>query len=129
MQHIYTARDAMDAHFLVGLLQEEGIEAVVQGEALEGTWGGLPLTSESLPSVWVNDADVSRAAPVLRTYQMRPPGGPPLSESGADAATADAPRPTWACAHCGERVEMQFTNCWHCGHPAPPAAGAAETLA
>ena len=117
MQHVYTARDSMDAHFMKGLLEQEGINAVVQGEALQETWGDLPLTSESLPSVWVPDQDVDKALPIIDEYKRR---------DEADAATGEPPaRPTWACPNCGQRVEEQFTQCWHCGHSRPGAAGPA----
>ena len=34
MQHVYTARDEMDANFVQGLLKQQGIQAVVQGQSL-----------------------------------------------------------------------------------------------
>ena len=61
MRHVYTARDEMDASFVQGLLRQEGIEAVVQGQALGEVWGTLPLTAKSLPAVWVDEKDVERA--------------------------------------------------------------------
>ena len=42
----------MDAHFLKGLLEQEGINVVIQGEALEGAWGNMPVSATSLPGVW-----------------------------------------------------------------------------
>ena len=120
MQQVYTGRDEMDANFLKGLLVEEGIEAIVQGEALQETWGDLNLTAKSLPSVWVPDEDVSRAAPIVEEYRRR---------DAADAATGEPPaRATWTCANCGEKVEEQFTQCWHCGH-ARPAGNTGTALA
>ena len=117
MQHVYTARDAMDAHFVKGLLEQEGIEAVVQGEALQETWSNLPLSAESLPTVHVvNDADVERAAPVIEEYRRRDQAD---ARVGVDATEVAADRPKWKCAQCGEMVEEQFTDCWHCGHPRP----------
>ena len=69
MQHVYTARDEMDANFVQGLLKRHGIEAVVQGAALGSAWGTLPLSAESLPTVWVPEADVERARPVVDEYR------------------------------------------------------------
>lgn len=115
MQHLYTARDAMDANFLCGLLTQEGVRAVVQGEALEGAWGNLNLSSESLPSVWVDEADVQIAAPIIEEYRRRD-----LLNSDTDDRRPQAARATWVCAHCGRRVEEQFTRCWHCGHDRKP---------
>src|SRR4051812_32112130 len=108
MQHIYTARDAMDAHFVKGLLEQEGIEAVVQGESLQETWGNLPLTDESLPSVWVKEEDAAKAGPVVEAYRARDKVS---ANTDPDAIVA---RATWTCPNCGERVEEQFTACWHC---------------
>ncbi len=116
MQSVYTARDAMDAHFLKGLLEQEGIEAVVQGEALQEAWGNLPLSDSSLPSVWVDEANVPKAMPIVLEYRRR-------DEANADPALADAPRPTWICSKCGEQVEAQFSACWKCGESRPTAAG------
>src|SRR4051812_3062397 len=115
MKHVYTARDAMDAHFVRGLLEQEGIKAVVQGEALQETWGGVPVSAESLPSVWVEDADVALAAPVIQRYQE-------TDRANATDTQVHTPRPKWKCAHCNEMVESQFDRCWHCGHPRPQGA-------
>ena len=119
MQHVYTARDEMDANFVQGLLRQEGIEAVVQGQALGSAWGTLPLSAESLPTVWVEEKDVARAAPVIEAYRR-------TDEANADEGVAEQARATWACPQCGERVEEQFTQCWKCGHnrPASPVAEA-----
>jgi predicted RNA-binding Zn-ribbon protein involved in translation (DUF1610 family) len=111
MQHIYTARDEMDASFVQGLLRQEGIEAVVQGQALGTAWANLPLSDESVPSVWVEDRDVERARPIIEAYRR-------TDEANADEAV-DQARATWTCPNCGERVEEQFTRCWKCGHNRP----------
>ena len=112
MRHVYTGRDEMDAHFVKGLLEQEGIEAVVTGEALESTFSTLPLSATSLPGVYVPEADEERAAVIVRDYQQ-------VDRANADPATEDAPRATWKCANCGEAVEEQFTECWNCGRERP----------
>lgn len=117
MKHVYTARDAMDAHFVKGLLEQEGIEAVVQGENLQGTWGDLPLSAENLPNVHVvNDSDVERAAPIIEEYRRRDQAD---AKVGVGATEVAVDRPKWKCPNCGEMVEEQFTQCWHCGHAKP----------
>jgi hypothetical protein len=118
MQHVYTARDAMDANFLRGLLEQEGIRAVVQGEALQETWGNLNLTSESLPSVWVDDPDVARAMPLVEEYKQRDAADADLPDD--EDETAEASRATWTCSNCGRKCEEQFDRCWHCGHERKP---------
>lgn len=124
MQHVYTGRDELDAHFVKGLLLQQGIVSVVQGGALQETWGGLNLTDEALPSVWVEDADVERARPIIEEYKQRDRADAQLELGNDGERDPIPPRPTWTCAHCGEKVEEQFTQCWHCGHPRP-AGGAA----
>jgi hypothetical protein len=118
MRHVYTGRDEMDAHFVKGMLEQEGINAVITGQNLEATWSTLPLSDQSLPAVWVDDGDEERALAIVRDYQR------------VDAANADdtedvredTPRPTWKCANCGEAVEEQFSECWSCGHAKPESA-------
>lgn len=117
----------MDATFLRGLLEEEGIRAVVQGEALQETWGNLNLTSESLPSVWVDEADAGKAAPVIEEYRRRDAAN---AEPGDGTVAAPvAATSTWVCDHCGKRIENQFTQCWHCGHQRPTGPGGGTALA
>ena len=115
MRHVYTGRDDMDAHFVKGLLEQEGIAAIVAGENLEAAWSTLPLSATSLPSVYVPDEDEDRAAVIVRDYQK-------VDQANADEAVSDAPRATWKCANCGEAVEEQFTECWNCGHARPDTA-------
>jgi rubrerythrin len=119
MQLIYTARDDMDAHFLQGLLEQEGITAMIQGEALEGAWGNMPVSAKSLPGVWVDETDVAKATPIVEEYQMREDAH--LKDPDKDDNTA---RPTWKCPKCGEEVEDQFDECWNCGADRPGSEGA-----
>ncbi|MDB5295537.1 MAG: hypothetical protein JWO31_1520 [Phycisphaerales bacterium] len=126
MRSIYTARDGLDANFLKALLVQEGVRAVVQGEALQEAWGNLNLTRDSLPTVWVDDADEAAALPIVDEYRRRDASHANATE--ADDATADVTaRPTWTCATCGRANEQQFTACWHCGHDRATAAGGITT--
>jgi hypothetical protein len=120
MRHVYTARDEMDAGFLRDLLVQQGIRAVVQGGPLEGgAFGNLPLSAQSMPTVWVADEDESKAVSIVDEYRE------------VDRANADdsrAARATWRCANCGEQVERQFTQCWKCGHPQPAESSIIEPV-
>lgn len=116
MQKVYTARDAMDANFLRGLLEQEGIKAIVQGEALQETWGNLNLTSESLPAVWVDDVDVARAEPIVDEYRQVDKANADRDDEADDADDAVAAAAGWICANCGRQNEPQFDRCWHCTH-------------
>ncbi|QOV89801.1 putative signal transducing protein [Humisphaera borealis] len=116
MRHIYTARDAMDANFLRGLLEQQGINAVVQGEALQETWGNLNLSAESLPSVWVDEADLPRAMSVVDEYKKVDAAN---ADRDDDEAVVDPPTTatgSWTCGNCGRSNEPQFDRCWHCTH-------------
>jgi hypothetical protein len=106
MQRIYGARDSIEAEFVKGLLDAEDIRAVVQGSALEGARGDIPFTAASLPSVWVNEADVPRAIQIVDEFRR---GGP----------AAAHPTAPWKCLRCGEVMEGQFTSCWKCGAERP----------
>jgi hypothetical protein len=123
MKHVYTARDGLDANFLRGLLEGEGVRAVVQGEALEETWGSLNLTSESLPSVWVDDVDLPRADGIVAEYRERAAA---RADAPAGRGNADGGHTTWACQNCGCRVEEQFTRCWRCGHDRVASQGGVQ---
>jgi len=74
---IHVCRDSMEAHFLRQVLEDEDIQATVMGEALAAGRGELPLTAETLPSVWVRQDDVERAREVLERA-VRP--GPTASD-------------------------------------------------
>ena len=115
MRHVYTGRDEMDAHFLKGLLENEGIEAVVTGENLEATWATLPLSEKSLPGVWVREQDEERALLIVKDYEQ-------VDAVNAEETVEESSRPTWKCPNCGEAVEEQFSECWNCGHSRPETA-------
>jgi len=111
MEKIYTARDSMEAHFVRCLIEREGVPARVFGEALSLARGELPLTQQTLPSVWVKSEDVEQARQVVNQY-----------EAGYFADEQDnipEPPPDWVCPNCHEQVEGQFTDCWKCQTPRP----------
>jgi hypothetical protein len=116
MEQIFTARNEMEAHFVQGLLEQDGIDSVIQGEALEGAWANLPLSDKALPSIWVNEADSARAAAIVGEYEQR-------GKKTTGVPTAETPRPTWKCPKCGEEVEEQFDECWNCGATKPGTEG------
>ncbi len=101
----------MDAEFLRGLLSEQEIESTIQGQQLEEVWGAVPVSEAAMPSVWVNEADVERAKPIVEEYERR---------RIARVEAGDVPeKPTWTCPNCGEKIEEQFTACWHCNTNRP----------
>ena len=99
MEQVFVAQHPTEAHLVRGLLEANGIVAVVHGEILFSVRGETPMTADTLPSVWVAESDAARARALLAEY------GPHASPSGAIA---------WICPSCGERIEAQFTECWRC---------------
>ena len=92
---VYTARDAVEAHFVRGLLEREGLAAEVLGDKLAIAIGELPpLSAGTLPAVWVAEESTEPAKKIV----------------------AKAP---WTCPSCGETIEPQFTDCWNCGAARP----------
>jgi DNA-directed RNA polymerase subunit RPC12/RpoP len=129
MTKIYSARDPSDAHLVVAILDSHGIVAIVQGESLWAARGGLPVSPDSAPSVWVaDDAAAERARRIIATehgpanpthclncgYDLRGLPEPRCPECGEPFTRIGATRP-WTCPNCGERCEGQFTQCWKCG--------------
>lgn len=103
MPQVYEARNHADAGYVCGLLQAEGIDAEVRGDALFALVGAGPQVPGVLPAVWILDpAQESRARARIARYLE---DGQPHGE-------------TWTCA-CGEVHEPQFTACWKCGAERP----------
>lgn len=109
LKKIFIGRDSMEAHFLCDVLASAGIEATVMGEALSTGRGELPLTGETLPSVWVRDTDVDKATAIVDEFV----------KGGQEKMDLAAP---WKCPHCGEELEGQFDVCWNCQTHRPEQA-------
>jgi hypothetical protein len=101
MKQVYVAAHVLDAELVRGLLRSHGIEAVVRGEALFALRGQLPMTTDTLPSVWTDTSAVARARELIDEHLRR---GVPGRVQGR----------SWRCPRCRERLEPQFTNCWRC---------------
>ena len=109
MKQVFVAQHPTEAHLVRGLLEANGIQAEVQGESLFSVRGEAPATPDTLPSVWVSDdGEATRALAVLADY-------------GRQEGTAPNQGMAWTCPACGERIEPQFTECWHCGAGRPGA--------
>jgi hypothetical protein len=129
MKCAYVAANPLHARLIVGLLEQHGIVATIQGEGLWGMRGELPFTSETAPSVWVDDADASRAAEILRNHEsiVNPAHCPACGYDLRGLVEARCPecgtpfnkQIEWTCGGCGEEIEGQFTHCWKCGAEKP----------
>lgn len=107
LKKIYQAAGPGDAHILRGLLQVEGIDAVIRGDDMVPLQGGSLFHIETRPSVWVLDDDAGRyvrAVEIADEYAARTQA--PAEKEGAGG---------WRCRSCGETIEEQFTACWSCG--------------
>jgi len=98
MFRVYAAADLPDAHIVLGLLQQAGIEATVLNEHARGGLGDIPF-GEAYPEVWIeNERDLARARGIVAAYQAKP------VEAG-----------TRHCPACGEESPGNFDVCWQCG--------------
>jgi hypothetical protein len=103
MKRVFIARHSAEAHFVRGLLETEGIQAEVRGEDLSGVRGGVPITPDTSPAVWiVEDSEAEQAGALVKRYE---------TGTGLESASSSS----WQCSRCGEQVEGQFTSCWKCG--------------
>ena len=139
MKKLFSAADPMEANLVRGLLEEAGIVANVQGEALWSARGELPFGPNTSPTVFVKDEDFERARDVISEYEWkskvvparcpdcdydlsRSPG-PACPECGWQFRRQESLLP-WLCPKCQQQLDAQFTDCWQCGteRPWPPAA-------
>ena len=100
MQRVYVARNLTEAHIVSGMLNAAGISAQVRGHYLAGGYGELPISSDTLPSVWIDDSEQFPAARTVIDEYEHP--GPHRQAA-------------WRCEQCGEVHQGQFTACWKCG--------------
>ena len=97
MRKIYSAATLADAHLVVGLLGQAGIDARVFNENAQGGLGELPFT-HVWPEVWlVDDGDKERALEVIREIER--------TETTVQVA----------CSACKEMNPDNFQVCWNCG--------------
>ena len=105
MRKVHTAESMVEIAHLRNLLESEGIACVVRNERLAGALGEIPFV-ECWPQLWVRNAgDVLRARGLIDEALRPTPEAEP-----------------WVCPHCGEHIEPQFAQCWHCAAaPEPPS--------
>jgi hypothetical protein len=86
MKRVYVAENPAQAHLVLGLLEDAGIEGVVEGEMLTGVGGAVGFGPTTQPQVFVADGDAVRAAEILRERSPTPERTtpPPIPEPGGD---------------------------------------------
>lgn len=68
----YNASSNLEAHFVCGLLQAAGIEAmVIEDGSQAGLWFGGTIPEIHRPQVWIEQADIERVRPILTDYDRR----------------------------------------------------------
>jgi hypothetical protein len=68
----YNAANNVQAHLVCGLLVDTGIEAkVIEDVSQIGVWIGGLVPEIHKPQVWIDRADIERAAPILAEYDQR----------------------------------------------------------
>ena len=98
MKKIYSAANLMEAHIMLDLLGQSGIDARLFNENAQGAAGQIPFT-HAYPEVWImKDSDLERGKIVVNNYESSP------VESGVVF-----------CSACGEENPRNFQLCWHCG--------------
>lgn len=77
MKTVFEAKHTIEANLIRNLLEQEGIDAHISGEYLQGGMGELPAMG--LVSVMVEDEDFPRAERIIRDWEQ---GAYSLDEEG-----------------------------------------------
>ncbi len=103
MNEVHDTQDGMEAHFLRGLLEANGIESFVHGEDSTAIRGHIPFSKKATLKVCVYDAArMDEAKTLVSAY---------FDGKGLEGPAGEA----WLCPKCREQLEAQFTVCWQCG--------------
>lgn len=98
MKKIYAAADLPQAHLLLHLLEEAGIEARILNENMQGGTGEIPFI-HTWPEIWLENANnQTTAEKIIREFENR--------KTSNDII---------ACPDCGEENPANFESCWQCG--------------
>lgn len=76
MKTVYEAPNAIEAHMILDLLQQEGVSAQIQGEHLLGAVGELP--GAGLVRIVVDDSEFAQARTVVERWDAAQPNEPTL---------------------------------------------------
>lgn len=68
MRQVYVGISLAQAHLVKHALESEGLNPEVRGENLVSSMGALPVTTDTQPSVWVDDDQVEQAAAVVQEF-------------------------------------------------------------
>lgn len=68
MKPVFDANNSLEAHLVLGLLKQVGIDGIVSGEYLQGAMGELPAFG--LVKVLVAEQDYRRASEIIADWQQ-----------------------------------------------------------
>jgi hypothetical protein len=72
VKRVFTAPTITEAFLIQGVLQSEGIEAIVKNEHLSGLAGEVPFM-DAWPEVWILDEEESEhAEAIILDYRRKP---------------------------------------------------------
>ena len=103
MKKIFTGSDDAENYYVHSLLEAEAIRSAILGGNLAIGRGSLPLTEDTLSSVWVHPEDFTQAQKIIDEYNNTTKYLAEIAKSGP-----------WVCPNCGKNLEAQFTICWNC---------------
>ncbi len=100
MRKIHTAESLIEIAHLRNVLVAAGIACQIRNDRLMGALGEIPFV-DCWPELWLeNERDALTAKGLIDT-ELRPA----------------VPSADWTCPSCGETIEGQFSDCWHCSPP------------
>ena len=90
MKRVYVATTPVDAQFVKAFLESAGIAASVRGEHLFALRGSVPMTDDTLPSVWIEDEDdLEQAQRLLAQLEARARLRPVDADAAEDGEAAE----------------------------------------
>ena len=96
MKALTTADNLLIATLWQRMLEAAGIRCEIRNRYLGAAIGDLP-PDQVAPQLWLRDERDRVAATAL-----------------LDEWRGSSSLPPWACPRCGEQIEGQFFQCWHC---------------
>ncbi len=101
MKKLISGLNRVELYLLKSLLESEGIACFLKNEYPPAAGELPPLLAT--PELWIADSSQYEQAILL------------IQENSPVSHAVDS----WQCPGCHEKLEGQFTNCWHCGTQKP----------
>ena len=67
MKIVFDANNSLEAHLVLGMLNQAGIDGIISGEYLQGAMGELPAFG--LVKILVSDQDYQEASEIIADWQ------------------------------------------------------------